>query len=210
MCLSLQLNIMLILSSKKKAVELSFCSRLKRYVLMVSTLAFAFKIIRPIIFSAVKKVNFLLSRKFSLIKELVHSQGNFPWSKNFSTVIEIFHSQITFPQSSEFSSSHRNFQWKFSTVMEIFPQSSSFSTVIKISHSQGNFPLTRTFYTKKNILDQGNFPQTMKFYTNKSFPWSRKFSTNKDFYTVIKIVCIERSKRFSKSQNFRSILLNLM
>ena len=63
---------------QKKAVELSFCSRLKRYVLMVSTLAFAFKIIRPIIFSAVKKVNFLLSRKFSLIKELVQSQGNFP------------------------------------------------------------------------------------------------------------------------------------
>ena len=182
MCLSLQLNIILILSSKKEAIEISFCSRLKRYVLMVSTLAFAFKIIRPIIFSAVKKVNFLLSRKFSLIKELVHSQGNFLWSKNFSTVIEIFHSQITFPQSSEFSSSHRNFQWKFSTVMEIFPQSSSFSTVIKISHSQGNFPLTGKFYTKKIYLikeifhKQWSFTQTNLFLDQGSFPQTKIFT----------------------------------
>ena len=35
---------------KKKANELSFCSRFKIYVIMVSVLAFAFKIIKPIIF----------------------------------------------------------------------------------------------------------------------------------------------------------------
>ena len=36
---------------KKKANELSFCSRFKIYIIMVSVLAFAFKIIKPIIFS---------------------------------------------------------------------------------------------------------------------------------------------------------------
>ena len=38
----------------KKASKLNLCSRLKMHVLMVSALAFAFKIVRPIIFSAVK------------------------------------------------------------------------------------------------------------------------------------------------------------
>ena len=50
---------------------------------LISTLAFAFKITRPIIFSAVKEVSFPQSiifpqsRKFSLIKEFFHSQRNF-------------------------------------------------------------------------------------------------------------------------------------
>ena len=45
---------------------------------MVSALEFAFKIVRPIIFSAVKKARFSQSMKFSLIKEFFHSQGNIP------------------------------------------------------------------------------------------------------------------------------------
>ena len=51
---------------------------------MVSTVAFAFKIIRPIIFSAVKKVSFPESINFSLIKEFFLSQGTFPQSRIFS------------------------------------------------------------------------------------------------------------------------------
>ena len=93
---------------KKKASKLRFCSSFKIYVLMVSTLAFVFKIIRPIIFSAVKKVSFPRSRNFSIVKEFFHSQGifsqsrNFPQSRNFSTVKEFFHSQVNFPQTRKF------------------------------------------------------------------------------------------------------------
>ena len=51
---------------------------------MVSTIAFAFKIIRFIIFSAVKKVSFPESIKFSLIEEFFLSKGTFPQSRIFS------------------------------------------------------------------------------------------------------------------------------
>ena len=52
------LNIIWILSTRKKASKLSFCYRLKIYVLMISKLAFVFRITRTITFSAVKKVSF--------------------------------------------------------------------------------------------------------------------------------------------------------
>ena len=104
----------------KKASELSFSSRLKTFVLMVSKLAFVFKISRPIVFSGVKKVSFAQSRKFSLIKKFFHSQRNsldqgvFLQSKKFSLINECFHSQKSFPQ--------RNFTWsrKFSTNKKVF------------------------------------------------------------------------------------------
>ena len=44
---------------------------------MISLLVFVFKIIRPIIFSTVKKVTFPQSRKFSAIKKISQNQGNF-------------------------------------------------------------------------------------------------------------------------------------
>ena len=87
---------------------------------MISTLIFTFEIIRPIIFSAVKKVTFPQSRKFSTVKnffstvkdyvfpqsrrfsavkEILNSQGNFTHSMNISTVKKFFHSQRNFPQS---------------------------------------------------------------------------------------------------------------
>ena len=115
------MNIILILSTTKKATELSFCFRFKIYVLIISMFAFAFKIIRPIIFSAVKKVTFQLSR-------------------NFSTIIEFFHSKGIFPQARTFSQS-RN----ISTIEEIFPsqeissQSRKFYTVKEFFYNQGNF-----------------------------------------------------------------------
>ena len=124
MCLSLLLSIILILSIAKKAIELSFCSRFKIYVLVVSTLAFAFKIIRPIIFSAVKKVSFPQSRKFCAVKELFHSQGNFPQFK------EIFHNQRILPLS-----------WKFSTIKRFF-------------HSRGNFLQTKFLHSQKVFWKQ--------------------------------------------------------
>ena len=139
---------------RKKTNELSLCSKHKIYVLMVSTLAFVFKI-RPIIFSAVKKVNFPHSRKFSSINKLFHSQG-------------------TFPQ-------------------------------------------TRTFIHKNVLLDKRNFPQRRKFFTNKFFPFSWKFSIYKEsfcsqeifpqtnIFAQTKIFCKQKSKRFPKSQSFRSI-----
>ena len=63
---------------------------------MVSALAFVFKIIRPIIFSAVKKVNFPLSRNFSTIKGLFYSQGTIPQSRDFSTIKELLQKQGSF------------------------------------------------------------------------------------------------------------------
>ena len=72
------MNIILILSAAKKVNELTLCSGLKGYILMVSKLAFAFRFIGPIIFSQFKKVNFPYLMKFSLIKELFRSQENYP------------------------------------------------------------------------------------------------------------------------------------
>ena len=63
---------------------------------MVSALAFAFKFIRPINFSALKKVSFPLSRNFSTVVEIFQS-------KNLFTVKERFHSQGTFIQLRNFS-----------------------------------------------------------------------------------------------------------
>ena len=40
---------------RRKSKQLNFCSRLKMHVLMVSALAFAFKIVRPIIFLQLRK-----------------------------------------------------------------------------------------------------------------------------------------------------------
>ena len=111
MCLSVQLTIILILSTAEKASELSFCSIIKIYVFMVSTLAFVFRIIRLIIFSAVEKVIFPHSRKFStknfyLIKEVFQKHRSFPqsnkfYAKMFSTNIRknVFYKQWSFPQT---------------------------------------------------------------------------------------------------------------
>ena len=65
---------------------------------MISMLAFVFKIIRPISFSAVENVSFPQSNKFSKVKELFHSQINFPKSRNFYTIKEVFHNQKNLPQ----------------------------------------------------------------------------------------------------------------
>ena len=101
----------MILSTAKKPSELSFCSIIKIYVFMVSTLAFVFRIIRLIIFSAVEKVIFPQSRKFStknfyLIKEVFHKhrsflQSNKSYAKMFSTKIRknVFNKQRSFPQT---------------------------------------------------------------------------------------------------------------
>ena len=94
------LNMILILSTTEKVSELSFCSRFKMYVLMVSMLVFALKIIRPIIFSTVKKVTFLWKL---FTKEVFHNQGIFPQLRKFSTVMGFFHNQGIFPQSRKFS-----------------------------------------------------------------------------------------------------------
>ena len=60
------MGIILILSTAKKAKELSFCSTFEIYVLMVERLAFALQII----FSAVKKVSFIQSNNFFAAKDL--------------------------------------------------------------------------------------------------------------------------------------------
>ena len=81
---------------KKKAIELSFFSRFKIFVSMVSTLAFAFKLIGPIIFSAFKKVSFQQSKHFSTFKELFHSQTivkEFLHKNIFFFIKEVFHKQ---------------------------------------------------------------------------------------------------------------------
>ena len=132
MCLSLWLNIILILSTAKTSSELSLCSRLKRYVLMVSTLAFVYKL-----FFAVKKVNFPELRKFSLIKELSRSHGNFPWSRNFFTVKKNFHSQ-------------RKLSIKiFFTNKKVFCKN-FFSLIKNVFHSQESFPEKETFWKQRS------------------------------------------------------------
>ena len=109
----------------KKGSKVSFCFRLKRHILMVSTLALFSKLLDLLFLSAVKKVNF-------------------PQSRNFST-------------------------------------------------------------SKKMFLDQGNFPETRKFSTNKSFSLSKEVFFSQENLPQIKIFCKQISKRFSKSQTFRSI-----
>ena len=135
MCVSLLLNIILILSTTKKASKLSLYYRLRIYVLMVSVLASAFKIIRPIIFSAVKKVNFLWSRNFSSAKELSRSGGTSLQSRNFSRnkkvflknkqkkylIKEIFYKQESFLQTKAF------FDQGSSPQLNIFTRSREFS-----------------------------------------------------------------------------------
>ena len=69
---------------------------------MFSTLAFAFKIIKHIIFFCSQE------SKFLTVKELFYNQGTFTQSRNFSTVEELFQS------------------WKFSTVKECFQNQGNF------------------------------------------------------------------------------------
>ena len=131
----------MILSTTKKASKLSFCYKLKTYVLMVSTLAFVIKTIRLFSFSAVKKVNFPWSKNFSAVKKLFHSQGTFPKSEKFPAVKKIFHRHGTFPQS-----------WKkFSTVMKVFHKQEIFQQK-KVLPWPRNFPRNKYFYTVKTIF----------------------------------------------------------
>ena len=113
-----------ILSTTKKLSEISFCPRFEIYVLIVSTLVFAFEIIRPFTFCAVKKVSFPQSRMFSTLKELSHIQVTISYSNNFSTFKELFHIQGTFPHSRYFSTFKKLFH-----NQKKFPHSRNFSTV---------------------------------------------------------------------------------
>ena len=81
---------MLILSTTTNINELSFCSRLKILVLMVS------KLLDVLIF-AMKKIRFPQTRDFSTAKEIFHNQERFPQLRKFSGVKEIFHNQENFP-----------------------------------------------------------------------------------------------------------------
>ena len=167
MYLSLILNVILrFYLPQKKTSELSFCSRFKMYVLMVSILPFAVKIIRLITSPAVKKVSFPQSRNFSPVKKLFHNKGPFPQSRNFFTVVEIFHNQGTFPVVKIFHS-QGNFQQKQ------FTWSKEFSTNNEVFYSQ-EISHKKFFLIKQIFHKQESFPQNI-------FPWSRKFSKNKDF-----------------------------
>ena len=160
----------------KKDKWIIFCSRFKIYAFMVSTLTFASKITRPIIFSAVKfstvkeffhsQRNFPQLRKFSTVKKFFHSQGNYPHSRNFSTVKEFFHSQRIFPQ-------------KFFTWSRKFSQTRTCSTVNETFHkklllAQGNFPQNREVLHNIFFLDQGSFLQTKIFFHKQRSKTSSK------------------------------------
>ena len=141
--------------------ELSFSSRFKIYVLMVSTLAFVFRIIRSILCSHENKFfkvkEFLpQSRNISIIKEIFQSQENFTQSRHFSTVKKFF-AQKNFTWSRKFSRNKNDFYCK-----DNFTWSRKFSTTM-------NF-FTKIFF----ILDQGSFTET------KIFTQSRKISASKD------------------------------
>ena len=157
MYLSLILNVILrFYLPQKKTSELSFCSRFKMYVLMVSILPFAVKIIRLITSPAVKKVSFPQSRNFSPVKKLFHNKGPFPQSRNFFTVVEIFHNQGTFPVVKIFHS-QGNFQQKQFTCL----QSRKFPT--KKFFWSNKFSTNKKVFHKIFFLDQESFPQTKTF-----------------------------------------------
>ena len=194
-----------ILSIAEKASGLMFCSRLKIYVSMVLTLAFVFKIIRPIIFSAVKKVsfpqkeifldqgNFPHSWNFSFIKKFFHCQGMFLQSNSFSTVKEFFHNKGISPQSKKFSLIK-----EFLHIQRSFPWSRNFSTVKKFFYRQliflqSSFPKKKIYLINEIFYKQGSFPQNF-------FLWSRKFSRNKYSYTIKNFFCKQWSKRFLKTK----------
>ena len=170
-CLSLLLNMTLVSFTTKKARKQSFCSRIKIYVLMISTLVFVFKIIRAIIFSTVKKISFHSQENFTWSRNF-HSQGVFPWSKNLSTVKEVFLDQRIFPQSRRISRIKEFFHRNILLDQENFLQTTKFSIkkfyLIKvILHKQGSFPQISFF------LDQGRFPQTRLLHSQRSKRFSK-------------------------------------
>ena len=139
---------------------------------MVSTLVFAFKIIRHIIFFCSKKVSFPQSSNFSTVKEVFYSQETFPQSSNFSTIKELFHNQGTFLQSRNLSTIK-----KFSTIKELFcnqrtfPQSWNFSTTKELFQNQGTSTVMELFHSRRNLLQ-------------KDFILSTKFSTNNEVFYI--------------------------
>ena len=100
------------------ASKLNFFSRLKIYVLIV------FKVIRSIIFSAVKRVSFPQSRNFLTVKKVFH-KTIFIWSRKFFTMKEFFHSHRIFPAKKnyliqEILHKQRSFpQFFFSLIWEV-------------------------------------------------------------------------------------------
>ena len=179
MCLSLLLNIILILSTAEKTSKVSYCSRFEIFVWKICNVSIFKNIIRLIIYFAIKNVSFPQSKNISTVKDVFHSEGTFPQSRNFSTVKEHFH------------------------IHGFFLQSRNFSTVKELFNNQGNFPQKKFTWSKKFstnnevFYSQGNFPKI-------NFILSSRFSTNKEvfhknFYTVKKFFCKQRSKRFSKS-----------
>ena len=78
-------------------------------------------------FFAVKKVSFLQSRNFSIIKQHFCNQVTFPQSRNFATIKELLHNQGTFSRSRKF--------FKIKELLHnqgTFPQSWKFSTIRKV------------------------------------------------------------------------------
>ena len=176
MCLIVLLNIILTLSTTKKANEVTFCPRFKIYVLLVSTIAFVSKIIRPIIIF----IFCSQESKFSTAKEFLHSQGNVPWSRKFSTIKKFLHKQ------------------------ENFAQPQTFFLIKEFFCSQGFFPQSRKFSTnmfnlvKKISKKPGSFLRSRKF-SIKYFTWSRKFSSNKE---VLHKICFSLIKEVFHNQRF--------
>ena len=167
MCLSLLLNIILILSAAKIVSEISFCSRFKIHVLMVWTFAFAFKVFRPIFF--------LQSRN-----KVFHNQETFSQSRNFSTFKKPVHSQGTFAPSRKFSTKYFTWSRKFYANDKVFFSQVNFPQNNSID--QRNFLQTRKFSPKIFFLDQGSFS------TNKNFYYSFKIiSANKDRNISLKL-----------------------
>ena len=132
LCLSLLLNITLVLPTAKKASGLSFCSRFEICVLLVSKLL---------------DLLFMQSRIISLLKEFFYSQRNFSWSRKFSTkklIKKIFHkifNQKNFHSRGNFL--QKIWSRKFSTTKQIFHKKSDLG-----NSSQSMKFSTRKFYKK--------------------------------------------------------------
>ena len=161
---------------------------------MVSTLAFVLKTIKTFIFSAAKKVS--TSQTFSLSKKNVCKK--FPPSRKKSLCMETFLDQgKIFVQQRIFLERWNFLETEFSIKMikEMFYKKLSF--------------IKETFHKQRLFLDQGSFPQTKIYLQSRKlsnvFLWSRKYFKVEKVFSSKKKFLKQRSKKFLKMQDFRSI-----
>ena len=122
--------------------ELSFCSRFKLFVLIVSKLLDLLFFLQSRMQVFHNQKTFPLPRKTSVNMEIIHCQGDFLQKKNY-LVKEIFHKQWSFLQWRKFSTK------KIYMIKEIFCKQESFQ---QFFFPLKAFSINIHFYTVKKIF----------------------------------------------------------